>query len=80
LRSTDYFGLEVGVVEVSEVHENVVKADHQREDREDRGDDEAIIVEGGLAGFVAVHKAPFRGEVGQSRESLGIEAHILDLS
>jgi hypothetical protein len=51
---TDDLGLEVGVVEVGEVHHDVVKADNEGGDREDRGDDETVLVEGGLTVAVAV--------------------------
>lgn len=55
---TDDFGLEVGVVEVREVHHHIVQADHSSRNREDCGDDETVLVEGGLAVFVAVCETP----------------------
>lgn len=63
-KRTDDFGLEVRVVEMDVMHEDVVEADHEREDREEDGDHEAVFVETRLALLVAGCQAPLWGHVG----------------
>ena len=62
---TDDLGLEVRVVEMHVMHEDVVEADHEGEDREEDRNEEAVFVEARLALFVACCQAPLRCHVGQ---------------
>lgn len=55
---TDDLRLEVGVIEVRVVHHHIVETDHSCGNREDSRYDETVLVEGGLAVFVAVCEAP----------------------
>ncbi len=55
---TDYFGLEVGVVEVGKVHHDVVEADDEGGYGEDCRYDETILVESRLAVTIAISQAP----------------------